>query len=308
MPTICYIDKRFSVAREWMIDRANEIIAEYRAQGFNLTLRQLYYQFVARDLIDNTVANYKRLGNLVSDARLAGRIDWAAIEDRTRQLQSVPHWNNPAHILADDAKQFRIDKWARQSIRPEVWVEKEALAGVFESICEPLDVAFFCCRGYGSQSALWEAAQRHIANRNKHGQRTIILHCGDHDPSGIDMTRDNDDRLSLFGRSPAHVARLALNMDQVEEYDPPPNPAKVTDSRFATYAARFGVESWELDALEPRVLADLVNDAVDQIRDDDLWEQAVAEESEYGEQLARAAGQWDRIADTLETEPDENDE
>ena len=128
MPKLAYVSKDFSAKSLATIDLANRIIDEYRAQGYTLTLRQLYYQFVARDLIPNRVQEYKRLGSVVNDARLAGLIDWEAIEDRTRNLRSLAHWTSPDSIVEACASQYRIDKWARQPVRVEVWIEKEALA------------------------------------------------------------------------------------------------------------------------------------------------------------------------------------
>lgn len=87
-----------------------------------------------------------------------------------------------------------------------------------------------------------------------HRERRVILHLGDHDPSGIDMTRDISDRLELFGAD-VEVKRIALNWDQIDEFTPPPNPAKLSDSRAGAYIAEYGDESWELDALEPTLKA-----------------------------------------------------
>jgi hypothetical protein len=117
------------------ISKANDIIAEYSAQGFQLTLRQLYYQFVSRDFIPNNLRSYKNLGDVINDARLAGLIDWNSIVDRTRNLQSLAHWRNPAEIIDACASQFRLDRWAPQPRRVEVWIEKDALIGVIEGIC-----------------------------------------------------------------------------------------------------------------------------------------------------------------------------
>src|SRR6185295_4699456 len=111
-PMICYEDKKFGVERLAMIAKANQIIAIYAAQGYDLTLRQLYYQFVSRDLIANKTTEYKRLGSIINDARLAGLIDWSAIEDRTRNLASLSHWDNPSDIVTSAANSYRVDKWA----------------------------------------------------------------------------------------------------------------------------------------------------------------------------------------------------
>lgn len=213
-----FIPRRFSKSSLALIDQANEIIEEYQAQGYVLTLRQLYYQFVARGIIANKQSEYNRLGSVVNDARLAGLMDWDMIEDRTRNLQDMPKWDTPQSLIEAAASQYRSDIWAEQEIRAEVWIEKEALVGVVEPICRELRIPYFACRGYGSQSELWRAGHR-FRRHLKNGQSVLVLHLGDHDPSGIDMTRDNTARLALFARSGrVEVRRLALNMDQVEQY------------------------------------------------------------------------------------------
>lgn len=260
MPLITYVFKHFRDKSYDDIDRANHVLNEYAEQGYTLTLRQLYYQFVARGWRENTERSYKRLGDLISNARLAGHIDWYHLVDRTHNLRGLPHWSGPDDIIGACAKEYRVDHWEGQPARVEVWVEKDALIDVVAKACDPLDVPFFSCRGYTSQSEMWAASQRLIEHA-AHGQEPVILHLGDHDPSGMDMSRDIQDRLGLFcGYAGVEVtfARLALNMDQIQEHEPPPNPTKVTDARAAGYIDRFGHECWELDALEPRVLTKLV--------------------------------------------------
>lgn len=300
--------KEFFVAKDFrqetidLIDTANAIIEEYADQGYTLTLRQLYYQFVARDAFPdnrkyqwtgskwvkskqgtkNAQPNYKWLGNTINDARLAGLIDWFSIEDRTRNLVGNSHWSDAVDATESVESQFRIDLWERQPRRVEVWIEKEALVGVIASTCNKLDVPYFACRGYVSQSEEWRAYRRSAEHE------LIILHFGDHDPSGIDMTRDNGDRIfDVFGGS-GEIHRLALNMDQIKKHKPPPNPAKTTDSRWYDYHAKYGNESWELDALEPKVINDLIEVNVAKYRDQDLWEDAVAEQEEEREKIGKA--------------------
>lgn len=286
MPKICYQDHRFSPSSAEIIVQANEIIEDYQAQGYVLTLRQLYYQFVSKDMLANTQKSYKRLGGIVNDARLAGLMDWNAIEDRTRSLTDLSHWDSPADIIDTCARQFRYDKWAKQPTRVVVYVEKEALAGVFERVCQKLDVPYLSCRGYGSQSIMWREARR------MRGQKMVLLHFGDHDPSGMDMSRDIVDRLRVFGVG-VDFRRLALNMAQVDQYSPPPNPAKLTDSRAEAYVQEYGDDSWELDALEPSVLAELVRDEVTEIRDQGLWDSEVAREDEAKARLSDIAATWE---------------
>ncbi len=285
---IKYIDKKFEPGLLKKIEQANSIIKEYQKAGFDLTLRQLYYQFVARDLIPNTLREYKKLGDVINNARLAGLVSWSAIVDRTRNLQKNSHWNGPADIVDTCARSFQIDKWADQKHRVEVWVEKDALIGVVEQACRPLDVSFFSCRGYTSQSEMWAAGQRLKEFAEEHKQTPVIIHLGDHDPSGVDMSRDIADRLELF-MGGLEVNRIALNMDQVQKYNPPPNPAKITDSRAAEYIKIHGDESWELDALDPKVLLALIKKTVLSYRDEDLWDAAVAQQDEHRERLEALA-------------------
>jgi len=295
MPKICYVKRKFSRESLGMIEKANEIIAEYAAQGFALTLRQLYYQFVARDLIPNNIKSYKNLGSVINDGRLAGLIDWRHIQDRTRHLEENSHWEKPGDVIESAAASYRIDLWARQDYRPEIWIEKDALIGVIEGVCQELDVPYLSCRGYTSQSEMWGSAQRIERWTRRGDQTSVIFHFGDHDPSGKDMTRDIQDRLEMF-MAEVKLERLALNMDQIEEYSPPPNPAKTTDSRARAYIAEFGNDSWELDALSPEVIAELIRKAVTALQDDRKWREDEKRMETERKLLLSAANQWDKLS------------
>lgn len=298
MPKIRYKAFRFRPATLAMIEKANAIIAEYAQQGFDLTLRQLYYQFVSRDYIPNTQKDYKNLGSIINDARLAGLIDWETIVDRTREVRSLSHWSGPEAIIEACAGQFNVDRWSGQPYRPEVWIEKDALVGVFERICNELDVPLLSCRGYTSQSEMWGAAQRMLGYKRKK-QTPIVFHFGDHDPSGKDMSRDILDRLEMFTNGALKFERLALNMNQVEQYNPPPNPAKITDSRANAYIAEFGGESWELDALEPAVLEALVREAITNIVDEDLMTEATEEQNRHRATLSAISERFEEVEELV---------
>lgn len=334
MTRINYVNKAFSADHLAVVAQANEICATYQAQGYDLTLRQLYYQFVARDLIANTQQSYKRLGSIVNDGRLAGLIDWDFIVDRTRNVRSVSTWTSPGSVMGSAAAGYRRDLWADQDNYIEVWIEKDALIGVIEGPCDTLRVPFFSCRGYTSQSELWGAAQR-IGAQAAAGKNVHVIHLGDHDPSGIDMTRDITDRLALFCQHdfwttrlsvyaartgdasteglrahaddvdgeyrPVKVHRVALNRDQIDQHDPPPNPAKLSDARAAGYVAEHGYDSWELDALEPTVLSQLITDNVGDLIDWDRWEASSDEEEQERALLRTAARRWDDVRALLDT-------
>lgn len=292
MPYIQYEERNFHKKSLAIINVANQICIEYQKDGYTLTLRQLYYQFVARGLIPNTMKDYKNLGNIINDARLAGMIDWNHIEDRTRNLEVLSSWDSPKDILQATAKQFRYDWWQDQKIRIEIWVEKEALVGVIERVAFRYRCSYFACRGYSSQSETWRAGQR-FKNYNDDGQDVKVLHLGDHDPSGIDMTRDNRSRLDMFSEyGNVEVIRLALNENQVEQYNPPPNPAKLTDTRAPDYISKFGDQSWELDALDPKVINDLISDEIEKYIDYDLWELVKTKEKLARERISVIAEKW----------------
>jgi len=280
----CYQPKRFSASSLEIIETAANIITDYEAQGLSLTLRQLYYRFVAAAAIENTERSYKRIGSIINDARLAGLLSWEAIEDRGRELVSPPFWASPAAVLRSAARGFALDRWADQETRVEVWVEKQALEGIVGQAAASRQCPYFSCKGYTSQSAMWRAAMRH-ADYAEQGQESVIIHLGDHDPSGIDMTRDITERINLLFGVDVTIVRIALNRDQIDEYDPPPNPAKMTDSRFKAYANEHGDESWELDALEPAVLHELIVDTIDEYCDESAYMDVVYEEQRERERL-----------------------
>jgi hypothetical protein len=306
MSKICYIEKNFRPASVALIAQSNTILDDMRARGYQLTLRQLYYQLVAAAIIPNTPKSYDNLGALINDARLAGLVDWNAIEDRTRNLQSQAAWNSPGELIERVEDAYHKDWWRGQKTRVEVWIEKDALVGVIEGPCTELDCPFFSCRGYTSQSEMWGAAHRIMKRQMLTKQLTTILHLGDHDPSGIDMTRDITERLAMFchhhGYTAPIVKRIALTMDQIEEYNPPPNPAKISDSRATGYIDEYGDQSWELDALTPEVIEQLIRDNVEPFIDDDIMDEIKEQETKDKELLGKTSERWDEVAEFLEAE------
>ena len=299
MPKIQYKEIRFQQKSLDLIELVNQVVDEYSAQGYELTLRQVYYQLVARGYIPNNERSYKNVGNLINDGRLAGLIDWHSVTDRTRNLRSESHWDTPADVIASARYSYNLDKWKGQPNYVEVWVEKDALVDIVGQACSPLDTPYFSCRGYTSQSEMWSAAQRFI--RQKQRKKRIIIHLGDHDPSGIDMTRDIQERLEMFGAD-VFVKRVALTMNQIQTYNPPPNPAKITDSRASKYIDQFGDESWELDALEPKVITDLIKKQVTMYRNDAIYRAVCDKESREKEELKMLEHNYDKAVAYLESE------
>jgi hypothetical protein len=290
-----FVPTKFQAMTVAVIEQANVVIAEYQTQGFTLSLRQLYYQFVARDLIENSISAYKRLGAIVNNGRLAGQIDWDAIEDRTRSLVTHASWDSPEEIIGAVASQYCENPWDHQRHRPEVWIEKAALLGVIEDVCTEYRVPCFASIGNNSQSEQYKAGKR-FARHLENGLVPVVLHLADHDPNGIDMTRDNRERLTMFAGREIEVRRIALNIDQIRRYRPPPNFAKEADTRFATYAAKFGDECWELDALSPAVIADLIRKELDAMIDVESWRRSLSKERRGRVLLGKVAKNWAKVA------------
>jgi DNA topoisomerase VI subunit A len=260
-----------------LIRVCNQIIREYMRQGYTLSVRQLYYQLVARDYVENTMQSYKRVADIINNARMAGAMPWDAIEDRTREFVERTRWTSPRQIIQASHDGYHMDMWDNQPGRIFVVVEKEALTGVLDPVCRKYDVPLLAARGYPSSSVLREFALLKIMPALNAGQDVTILHLGDHDPSGIDMTRDLTEKLELFSESHhfdniLRINRIALTMDQIDDQQPPPNPAKTTDSRYADYRDIYGEESWELDALTPQFIDNLVSAEIENLRDEHAWD------------------------------------
>lgn len=273
MPKIEYKSIKFQQKSLELIRLVNQVVEEYQAQGYELTLRQAYYQLVARGYIPNNERSYKNIGNLINDGRLAGLIDWYSITDRTRNLRSNSHWDNPADVIASARYSYLLNKWDGQPNYVEVWVEKDALVDIVGQACRPLDTPYFSCRGYTSQSEMWSAAQRFISQDYRDNR--VIIHLGDHDPSGIDMTRDIQERLQMFGAD-VYVKRVALTMNQIGTYNPPPNPAKITDSKPSNMTYREWLESdarWLLNQIP--------KDVVEWVYEEDMTDEEKAAHPTY---------------------------
>ena len=287
-----YRDIKLRPASLALVKQCNVIVAKYQAMNLRLTLRQLYYQLVSANVITNVERSYKNLSSLVSDARLAGLIDWDAIEDRVRVPKRNSEWDTVADLVESACLSYRLPRWAGQDNYVELWVEKDALAGVLQPIASEYHVTLMVNRGYSSQTAMRDSALRFITEcdpglmqKKKAGH---LLYLGDHDPSGEDMVRDIRDRLEMFHAN-VRVQKLALTMAQIRKYKPPPNPAKVTDPRADKYIEEHGDKSWEVDALPPDVLTEIISSELEELCDMDLMQEVKDQEEEHREALRKAA-------------------
>ena len=255
-----------------LVNAVNGILAGYSVQ---LTLRQVYYRLVASGLVANTRSNYNQLSSQLVKARESGNVDDSRFTDRSRRIDDVS-FDSPQdfiEICRDTLKRQYVRRfWDSQPVYCEIWVEKDALSQVLAEAVYPFNTIVAPSRGYSSYSYLRETANR-ISQHCSDGKPAVILHFADHDPSGIDMSRDLQDRLAKYcGWREVEVRRIALTYDQVRQYNLIPNPVKQADRRSTGYVNQYGDQCWELDAIEPNELITLCQTAVDSlIQDRAAW-------------------------------------
>ena len=280
--------------QEELLNQIIEIVDEYFAQDITLTNRQLYYQLVSRDIIPNADEIYKRICTFLTDGRYAGLIDWEAIEDRGRVPEKHSEWENIKSLIESATYSYRLPRWQDQEYYVELYCEKQAMESVLKPVADRYHIYFGVNKGYSSASTMYDLAQR-IKDKIKEGKRAIILYLGDHDPSGLDMVRDihkricefltvGDECIDIVGDDKDNpffrIVPLALNMQQIKQYSPPPNPAKITDPRAKWYIKEYGNKSWELDALEPRVLINITEKGIKGFLDEEKYNYWITRERE----------------------------
>lgn len=276
---------RLSKANIERLHVINNILEEYRTEWYVLTLRQLYYQLVSRDIIPNNVKEYAKISSLLVKGRMWGIVDWNIIEDRLR-VPFLPYYcEDPADALRDTAEQYRIDRMNWQDKYIEVWVEKDALSWVLRRVTKKYHINLMVNRWYSSCTAMYDAHNRMSERGNNY-----ILYVGDHDPSGLDMIRDVKERLATFGRD-VNVIHVGITQEQIAEFNPPPNPAKFSDPRAARYIEKFWRTSREVDALPPEYLINHLSWIIDSLIDQEQYQHMLKVEKEWKLKLLNIANE-----------------
>lgn len=331
----------WSESKENILWQIQEVCEDYLDMGYNLTLRQMYYQLVSKDAIPNHDKVYKKLGKLKDELLYAGITDWRVFVDRGR----VPHIgyfeDDIPSALQRTINCYSIDKQLGQPYHIEVWTEKDAISGILRRAIDPYTVRLVVNKGYTSSTAIYDSYRRFV-RKIEAGQKVRILYFGDHDPSGLDMIRDirnrimtmflNGDALGTlsqivldwanlenirkslgdmdsdllqsyikidedgdssfdwyryFFEEHFQVKHIGLTMEQIKKYNPPPNPAKLTDPRAKAYVKQYGPVSWEVDALRPEVMTDIVTTEILSYMDDDIYQKLLVREEEEIEKFKR---------------------
>lgn len=273
--------------RDWIIENSVEILSRYEPGV--LTIRALHYQLVSIGMT-NTLQHYKRVVSAMEVARWDGRVDFEAFSDRDRAMCGTTK-ADPTDLeeKQDEAKRqvglwmrsYSKNRWENQPIYPEILIEKKALEGVFAKPCAKWDIAVGACEGYPSLTFLFELSER-LRKAQANGKRCVILYFGDYDPSGEDIPRSIGENLQKFGVYGVEIRHIALMEQQVIEWKLPPAPAKETDSRTANWD---GLGQVELDAVKPEKLIAMLNDAVNEIFDPELYDELLERESDEREQF-----------------------
>lgn len=274
--------KKDLFTRDWIIEQALDVLSRYEPGV--LTIRALHYQLVSRGMT-NDIQHYKRVVAATGVARWDGRISFDAFSDRERAMACIT--DGDAVVLEekiDEGKEqvrlwmdvYRRNRWENQPYYPEVFIEKKALEGVFYKTCKKYGIALGACKGYPSLTFLYDASWR-FKRAERMGKQPIILYFGDYDPSGEDIPRALKENLENLGCESILVKRIALNEDQVLQWKLPPAPTKATDSRSVNWT---GIGQVELDAVRPEILMGLLEDAISEIFDNELYEELCETEAE----------------------------
>jgi hypothetical protein len=273
-------EKKKMKSRE-IIPKVQKVFVDY-SNYLPLTIRQIYYRLVSDMVIPNNQSAYKGLDRILTEARWDGEIDASNIVDRSRTLylHTEGCYADARGFLDGLETAFKLNAWESQPNWLEVWIEKDALSDVFNKVLSPYDITLLVSRGYTSFSFIKESADR-LSGIDK---PQTILYFGDLDASGLDIFRHIGESLGRMGIS-AHVERIALTHEQVEKYELPPMPVKMSDSRAEKFISKYGNEAWELDALPPDVLQKLIRSSIMRFFDVDVFKKAKGREKEIQEEL-----------------------
>jgi len=263
---------------EQIINTAYEILSAFNP----MTVRQVYYQLVSRQVIKNNRSQYQAVSNALVKARQEGIILWDWIEDRLRRPRSVGMWDGLAEFAKTAVSAYKRNVWDDQPSYFEAWLEKDALSGIFENVLGHYGVTFNVGRGYDGWDSIYNAACRFGDGKGK-----SILYFGDLDPSGVDMIRSLAERLGFFGCRP-EIIKCALTPDDMRRYNLPPSFTKKTDTRSAAYIKEFGDIAVELDALPADVLQTRLKKEVEQRLDMAAFERTLVLEQADKEKLKAA--------------------
>jgi hypothetical protein len=265
------------------VEHIREVIRHTLQEEQPMTVRQLFYRLVSLGTIDKTEAEYKgTIGRLTVEMRRAGDIPFGWIADNTRWMRKPRTHSSLEQALRQTAATYRRAVWDVQDAYVEVWLEKDALAGVLLEVTSPWDVPLMVTRGFPSLSYLHEAGELIAAESSP----TYLYYFGDFDPSGMDITRVVENGIREFAPD-ADITfnRVAVTPQQIIEMALPTRPTKTTDTRSKNFLG----ESVEVDAIDPATLRRMVEECITQHIDTDAHDRLMSIEAAERETLLSIA-------------------
>ena len=266
-----------------LLEQIKEVIEGY---DFALTLRQIYYQLVAKQIIPNEQKYYGQLSRLCVIGRDERMLPEDMFADRLRQIDKPSAWKNLKDFMVTVKWAYSKDKWIDQDKYIEIWTEKDALRGVIDTVTHAFGVGLLVVRGQVSRTAIYESYKR-ISKQVMDGKECHLYYFGDFDPSGLSIYDSLVERLERFGPlgTDIHFERIALTADQIAEYNLPQDPAKQSDPNYRKFVAKYGDNVVELDSLPPDALRDLIKDCIRPNIDEDILLQTQEMEQEETKKL-----------------------
>lgn len=260
------------------VEMRRRALSEIIAAMQPMTVRQVFYQASVKGLVDKSESGYGKVQTDLVQMRKSGALPYDWLADNTRWQRRPRTHNSVRAALEDTARLYRKSLWVDANARVEIWLEKDALAGVILPVTYDYDVPLMVTRGYASLSFLHSAAED-IGESDK---PTYIYHLSDFDPSGVDAGVKIEETLrELAPRAELHFERLGVTPAQIDSWRLPSRPTKQSDTRAKT----FGAISVELDAIEPDMLRLLLQRAIEQHLPQDQFEVLKQAEASEREQL-----------------------
>lgn len=290
----------------WILEKGIPIVRSYHG---NITLRQLYYRLVSLGMT-NSDKHYGRVKYATAKARWNGSLHFSDFVDLSRQTvgntkyertDPIEEANSTKETFEYWLEHYNKNKWENQRYYVEVFIEKQALQGVFAPVCRKWDVALNPCKGNPSLSYLYAAIQR-MTRADRLGKKVVVLYFGDYDPTGEDIPRSIEENFEKMGFYDFTLERRLLLHDQVVAWDLPPAPTKKTDPRTANWD---GIGQVELDAILPEELEQHCEDAIrDYFSEEKHDELEAMEEQERGEYQERVKEIMIELAEGLGNDTD----
>jgi hypothetical protein len=239
------------------VEARRETLLAIVEDGRPMTVRQVFYQATVRGLVEKAETGYSKVQTDLTVMRRAGDLPYHYLADNTRWQRKPRSFDGVEAALEHTAQAYRKNLWAEADAYVEIWLEKDALAGVVLPVTAMYDVPLMVARGYASLSFLYSAAEF----INTLNVPIYIYHLGDFDPSGVNAAEKIEETLcELAPDADISFERIAVTPQQISEWSLPTRPTKTSDTR----AKNFGEISVELDAIEPNLLRSLVQDAIEQ--------------------------------------------